>query len=95
MGRGATFGALRPAVSTGWNTLMRIGDRDMVLRELRMLKDTLRASKFKRLADDADLLLQSVLDLGMGWTVLYPEIQQFKVEVAAHLSGRRSLPSPT
>ena len=74
---------------------MRIGDRDMVLRELRMLKDTLRASKFKRLADDADLLLQSVLDLGMGWTVLYPEIQQFKVEVSAHLSGRRSLPSPT
>ena len=74
---------------------MRIGDRDMVLRELRMLKDTLRASKFKRLADDADLLMQSVLDLGMGWTVLYPEIQQFKVEVAAHLSGRRSPPSPT
>lgn len=65
----------------------------MALRELRTLRDTLRAAKFKRLADQADLLLQSVLDLGVGWTMMLPEINQLKLDARETLSGRRALPA--
>lgn len=67
-------------------------ERDIALRELKMLRDSLRASHYKRLADDADTLLQSFLDFGLVWTRLIPAINELKTEAYDTLSGRRTLP---
>lgn len=72
---------------------MPINDaRDLTMRELRVLRDTLRSSGWKSLADYSDLLLISVVDAGLGWSRWLPEVEHLKHEARASLSGKRSLP---
>lgn len=68
--------------------------RDLTLRELRTIRDTCKATRYKILADEADLLLQATVDLGPYWEKALPNILQLEAEVKATLSGGRSLPAP-
>lgn len=70
-------------------------DREFILRQLRTLRDTLYVTGRKPLADEADLLLTTILDMGWSYTDLEPDIRDFTSRVRLSVSGRNSLGRPS
>jgi len=67
-------------------------EREFILRQLRTLRDTLYVTGRKPLADEADLLLTTTLDLGWAYADLEPDIKDFCSRVRKSVSGAFSLP---
>lgn len=52
-------------------------ERPYLLHSLRAWRDSLTQLRQKKLADDADILIQHVLDLGIPWESAIPLAQSF------------------
>jgi len=69
-------------------------NRQPLLGAVREIRDTLRAVRLKGLADEADQLLQDILDAGMEYERMIPRTRAFIRLAQDRMNGRGLLPAP-